>query len=359
MKKIFLLFIIILMGTTNKIQSQNDSIYFRKAGQLILQQSIKPADLDSITFTRPMGTPFSPTNLMGTIFNNQIQLYWVDNSRNETSFKIERKTNTGIWTEIASVASNIVNYNDATVSGGTSYTYRVSSYNNSGYSINYSNLFSGTVPLTVTDIDKNTYNTVAICNQVWTTSNLKVTKYSDGTLIPQVKTAADWLGLQTGAWCYYNNDPANGTTYGILYNWYAIAGIYDAASLANPALRKKLAPTGYHIPTDTEWTTLTNCLGGEGLAGDTMKEIGTTRWTATGTNPTATNTSGFTGLPGGYRLPSGAFANINTFGYWWSSTVVASRTTFAWYCALVYNQGYAIRNNYDKWSGLSVRCVKD
>ena len=346
-----------MLALINNVQSQNDSIYFRKSGQLILQQSIKPADLDSITFKRPIGVPLAPIYLTGTISNNKVELFWVDNSSNEISFKIERKTNTSIWAEIGSVAANIITYVDATVTSGTNYTYRISSYNNSGYSMNYSNLFTATVPTTVSDIDGNTYSTVAICNQIWTKSNLKVKKYSDGTIIPEVKTAAAWNALTTGGWCYYNNNSSNGITYGILYNWYAVAGIYDAASLANPALRKKLAPTGYHIATDTEWSTLIDCLGGDVLAGDTMKEIGTTHWTATGTNPTATNTSGFTGLPGGYILESGLFSNIGNYGYWWSST--ENNTTYAWYRALIYNWGNAIRNNYGKRDGLSVRCLKN
>ena len=90
--------------------------------------------------------------------------------------------------------------------------------------------------------------TVKIGTQVWMTKNLNVSRYSDGTPIPQVTDPTQWEGLATGAWCYYNNDAANGITYGKLYNWYAVAGIYDAASLANPVLRKKLAPVGYHIP---------------------------------------------------------------------------------------------------------------
>lgn len=140
---------------------------------------------------------------------------------------------------------------------------------------------------------------VTICTQTWATKNLDVTTYNDGTPIPQVTDPTAWANLTTGAWCYYNNYAANNATYGKLYNWYAAAGIYDAASLANPALRKKLAPTGYHVPTDAEWTILTTCLGGESVAGGKMKSTGTSLWTAP--NTAATNSSGFTGLPGGCR----------------------------------------------------------
>lgn len=206
---------------------------------------------------------------------------------------------------------------------------------------------------TVTDVDGNIYPTVTICNQVWTTKNLDVTAYSDGTPIPQVTDPTAWGNLTTGAWCYYNNDATNGSTYGKLYNWYAAAGIYDAASLANTTLRKKLAPTGCHVPTDAEWTTLTTCLGGESIAGGKMKETGTAHWNSP--NQDATNSSGFTGLPGGYRNFNGSFTNF--YGNWWSSTEYDSAG--AWYRYLYYYVGYVGRTTYYKSNGSSVRCLKD
>ena len=145
---------------------------------------------------------------------------------------------------------------------------------------------------------------VTIGTQTWMQKNLNVSKYSDGTLIPQVTDGTQWANLTTGAWCYYNNTTANGATYGKLYNWFAVVGIYDAASANNPALRKKLAPTGWHVPTDAKWTQLTDCLGGESVAGGKMKSTGTIQ-AGTGLwddpNTAATNESGFTGLPGGIR----------------------------------------------------------
>ena len=141
----------------------------------------------------------------------------------------------------------------------------------------------------ITDVDGNTYNSVIIGTQEWTKENLNVSKYSDGTIIPQVTDPTQWGSLITGAWCYYNNTTANGTTYGKLYNWYAVAGIYDAASAANPALRKKLAPNGWRIPGDTDWTKLTIFLGGEGVAGGKMKATGTSLWQSPNTD--ATNSS--------------------------------------------------------------------
>lgn len=200
------------------------------------------------------------------------------------------------------------------------------------------------------------YKNVQIGNQVWMTENLDVLKYSDGTLIPQVTDPKVWAALTTGAWCYNSNFSA--TDYGKLYNWYAVAGIYDAASLADPLLRKKLAPTGWHVPSDAEWTTLTDFLGGYAVAGGKMKET-TTRWNYPNTG--ATNTSGFTGRPGGSWNSDGTIDSINMLGNWWSSSDGStSSTVTAWHRTLYYDTGGFYSYNYRKWTtGFSVRCLKD
>jgi uncharacterized protein (TIGR02145 family) len=212
----------------------------------------------------------------------------------------------------------------------------------------------------VTDIDGNVYQSVTNCNQTWTKSNLNVSKYTDGTPIPQVTNSTQWFNLTTGAWCYYNNITANGTTYGKLYNWYAVMGIYDAASAGNPALRKKLSPNGWHIPTDAEWIQLPDCLGGEAVAGGKMKSTGTIQ-AGTGLwqdpNTAATNESGFTGLPGGYRRNSGFFDFIGNSGYWWSSSEFS--TAKAWARPLYFHVGSAYRYNGNNTDGYSVRCLRD
>ncbi len=205
-----------------------------------------------------------------------------------------------------------------------------------------------------TDIDGNTYQSVTNCGLTFTKTNLNVSKYSDGTLIPQVTDGTQWKNLTTGAWCYYNNTTVNGTTYGKLYNWYAVVGIYDAASAVNPALRKKLAPTGWHVPTDAEWDSLINCLYPN--AGGKMKSTGTSLWQSP--NTAATNASGFTGLPGGYRDYFGPFLFIGGSGNWWSSSEAS--TANAWTRHLISNDGFANwDNNYDKKDGFSVRCLRD
>lgn len=216
--------------------------------------------------------------------------------------------------------------------------------------------------LPITDIDGNTYLPVAICGKTWTKSNLNVSKYNDGTPIPQVTDPTAWANLTTGAWCYNNNDASNGPIYGKLYNWYAIAGIYDAASLADPTLRKQIAPTGWHVPTSGEWTSLINCLGGinignntYSIAGGKMKVTGTTYWQAP--NSGASNSSNFTALPGGDRNYFGNFdGGSGTYGGWWSSTGTGN---FGYQTSVNYNSANTIFSGIGKGSGSSVRCIKD
>jgi uncharacterized protein (TIGR02145 family) len=186
--------------------------------------------------------------------------------------------------------------------------------------------------------------TVTIGGQIWQSSNLDVATYRNGDVIPQVTDAAAWGGLTTGAWCYYNNDPANGAIYGKLYNWHAVN---------DP---RGLAPTGWHIPTDAEWTTLTTTLGGASIAGGKMKSVGITLWTTP--NNGATNESEFTGLPGGYRHSNGSSNSIRSYGYWWSSSE-ATTSGFSLYLSLGNGSSTANRNSYRKVNGLSVRCLRD
>ena len=196
---------------------------------------------------------------------------------------------------------------------------------------------------------------VTIGTQIWSTTNLDVTTYRDGTPIPQVTDPTAWAGLTTGAWCYYANNTANGTTYGKLYNWHAVRGIHDN----DPNTPNKiLAPLGWHVPSNSEWNTLINYLdpnanGGiitTNIAGEKMKSTGITLWTSPNTG--ATNSSGFTGFPGGLRNYDGTFLSIGNVGGWWCSDD-------AWTRDLNYNNGGAYLNTYGQEVGFSVRCVKD
>ena len=190
------------------------------------------------------------------------------------------------------------------------------------------------------DASTNNLNTIKIGTQTWTTKNLDVTTYRNGEVIPQVQDANAWSNLRTGAWCYYENNTANGSSYGKLYNWYAVN---------DP---RGLAPKGYHIPTDAEWKILTDYLGGESEAGTKMKS--SSGWK---NNGNGTNTNGFAGLPGGYRNYIGKFDYIGAFGYWWSSSESVSNN--AWYRYLDGNNGNVARNYNLKRIGFSVRCLRD
>ena len=196
----------------------------------------------------------------------------------------------------------------------------------------------------VIDIDGNSYNGVHIGTQLWTTKNLNVSKYRNGDEIPQVQNKKEWEKLTTGAWCYYENKEKNGTTYGRLYNWYAVND------------SRGLAPEGYHIPSYEELLTLVANLGGEKVAGGKMKEEGTTHWYKP--NKKANNTSCFTALPGGDRFSNGVFYSIGESGCWWSSSKEASDR--AWRLKIYYDESYA-QVNYNNLfaSGFSVRCIRD
>ena len=393
--------------------------------------------------------PLAPSNLTGTVISStQINLSWTDNSTNETSFKIERKSGSSSYAIVGTTLNDITTFVDSGLIPGTTYTYRVYSNNSVGNSLTYSNELtltttslvvlpvltttavssitdntavsggnitsdggaaitsrgvcwntspnptialttktsngSGTgnyssnltglsanttyyvrayatnsvgtaygaelsfttsnVPnTTVTDIDGNTYQIVTICNQKWTKSNLNVSRYRNGDVIPQVTDATQWATLTTGAWCYYANTTSNGTTYGKLYNWYAVN---------DP---RGLAPAGWHIATDSEWNQLSSCLGGDAVAGGKLKEAGTAHWQSPNTG--ATNSSGFTALPGGSRGYDGQFSFIGTGGFFWISTETNANN--ASIIDLGYTENYLFMNQYNKKDGLSVRLIKD
>jgi uncharacterized protein (TIGR02145 family) len=208
----------------------------------------------------------------------------------------------------------------------------------------------------VTDIDGNRYNTVIIGTQEWTVENLKVSKYSDGTPIPLVYVSQPWQweALTSAASCYHGNLASNGTTYGLLYNWNAVAGIHDTDPNTP---NKTIAPTGWHVPTDAEWTTLTNYLGGESIAGGKMKSTGTTLWTNPNTG--ATNESGFSAIPGGWRDRSIDFGALRQGAFWWSTSDWNLNSNSAIYRALYYDLNSVQNLPIGKSDAMSVRLIKD
>jgi uncharacterized protein (TIGR02145 family) len=196
---------------------------------------------------------------------------------------------------------------------------------------------------TVVDYDGNVYDTVTIGTQVWMKQNLKVTHYNDGVQIPNITDSVIWGNLTTGARCYYNNDSlAWNPVYGALYNGYAASGT------------RNICPAAWHVSTNAEWQSAEAYLGID-VAGGKMKEEGTLHWASPNTD--ASNSSGFTGLPGGMRDPANGFNTIGDNGLWWTSTPFDDTwiwTTYLW------NMNSTIDYNpAPKYLGLSVRCVKD
>ena len=200
----------------------------------------------------------------------------------------------------------------------------------------------------IKDIEGNTYKTVYIGTQHWMAENLYVGKYNDGMTIANVTDNNLWATNKTGAWSTFVIQYA-GTDdrYGKLYNWYAV----NLASNGN----KNVCPTGWHVPTDAEWTVLTDYLGGEDVAGGKLKEEGMVNWYNPNTD--ATNSSLFTAMPGGYRNSEGDFGYIHNNGYWWSAT--QTNKDSAQTRVLSMYAGVTIRREYEKSFGMSIRCLKD
>jgi uncharacterized protein (TIGR02145 family) len=194
-----------------------------------------------------------------------------------------------------------------------------------------------------TDIEGNVFKTVKIGNQVWMAENLKVTHFRNGDSIPQVTDDSQWYDLLSSAYCDYDNDSSKVEVYGRLYNWYAVND------------RRRLAPQGWHIPSNAEWQTLINYLGGDEVAGGKIKETGTEYWTAPNTG--ATNESGFTALPGGFRDAYGNFNSMGGSAWFWTAT--ESSDNAAWYWMLSNSQANAVNDPYSKRSAYAVRCIKD
>jgi uncharacterized protein (TIGR02145 family) len=213
---------------------------------------------------------------------------------------------------------------------------------------------------TISDIDGNTYNTVLIGTQCWTKENLKVTKYNDGTGIPdETANTAGWGGLATGARSDYTGEASYIATYGYLYNWYAATD------------SRKICPAGWHVPTDGDWTPLiqfivptetvsATAVGTQSTtAGGKMKTTGdniagTGLWNSPSTGD---NSSGFSALPGGYRVSAGSFQNIRGIAFFWSATESAINS--AWSRSLYDSIDNLNRDNSNKSVGSSVRCLKD
>jgi uncharacterized protein (TIGR02145 family) len=324
---------------------------------------------DSIT-TNTIQKPILTTNTLSSITQTGVKtggnitsdiglpitargVVWSTSPTPNISLSTKTTDGTGIGSFTSSITNLTPNSNYyvrayATNSAGTGYGNEIS-FTTKVDSTNVIGIPCPGTP-TVKDIDGNTYNTVQIGTQCWTKENLKVSKYNDGTTIPLDTsggmggngTGQTWTARTTGARTIYANDNNNLTTYGYLYNWYAVADI------------KGLCPNGWHVPNDSEWTSLTTYLGGEAVAGGKMKTTGTTYWFA---NTGATNESGFSALPGGVR--TGNFNSIRSYAFFWSATEYLNINS--WFRNILYaDNGYVNRYNYyNKSIGASIRCLKD
>jgi len=240
-------------------------------------------------------------------------------------------------------------------------TYYVRAYATNSAGTGYGSAMSFSTPATVTDIDGNIYNTITIGTQIWMVENLKTTKYRDGTSIPNITNATSWSSLSSGAYADYDNNPTMATDNGRLYNWYAATDAHN------------IAPTGWHVPSDAEWTILENYLSANGynfdgtVTGNKFAKslAATTTWTyssitgAVGNTdfPTFRNKTGFTAYASGYRYITGVFDGIGDYGSWWTTNT--NNATEAWSRYLFnadYNMSKVSRN---KIYGFSIRCVKD
>jgi uncharacterized protein (TIGR02145 family) len=197
----------------------------------------------------------------------------------------------------------------------------------------------------VKDFDGNVYHILQIGDQAWMLENLKVTHYQNGDPIPNITDNTDWENLTSGAYCNFNNAQTAADTAGRLYNWYAIND------------SRQIAPKGWHVPSDGEWQTLIDFLGGIGMAGGKMKETGQNHWTFTNTG--ATNESGFTAISTGYRYYMGVFADKASCDCenWWSSTEFVPNGAWIW-------EVYSSSTEVIRWSGLkecgfSIRCIRN
>lgn len=223
-------------------------------------------------------------------------------------------------------------------------TYYLRAYATNSVGTAYGNTLKFSIGgLIVKDYDGNFYHVITIGVQVWMLENLKSTSFRDSTAIPLVEANSQWGSMGTPAYCWYNESQVDGNyIYGALYNWYAVSS-------------GKLCPSGWHVPTDDEWTVLSDYLGGTAVAGGKLKEIAATHWKMP--NAGATNETQFTALPGGSRSSSGLVENLGYYGNWWSASPVNSST--AYYRYMYSGTPELTRSFAGQKSGFSVRCIKN
>jgi uncharacterized protein (TIGR02145 family) len=331
-------------------KAKMDRLYNNKKNGLSVRciKDDAPVTIPSLTTKQPSAITSTTVNCGGSIVNpngaaiNARGVCW-STSANPT-IALSTKTSDGLLNP--NFSSSITKLQPTT-------TYYVRAYATNSEGTAYGAEFSFTTSETVTDIDGNVYNTVIIGAQTWILENLKTTKYNDGVALPNITDKAAWAALTTPGYCWYDN---NTKTFGALYNWYTV----------NTA---KLAPTGWHVPTDDDWYKLRKYLNENGFNSVAFTEkyasslAANSSWyvdaAGIGGSLATNNSTGFAALPGGYRGASGVFSRIFDYGRWWTSTQVTSTPANAWDVQMNYNTLEVARPGTTKYFGYSVRCLKD
>jgi uncharacterized protein (TIGR02145 family) len=352
----------ILILSTLKIFAQT-TMNIHQSNGTVLQIPLNTIDSITYTISNPGNlTTISTTTISsissttaisgGNITNNggtsvtQRGICWSTNINPTTANNITSDGNgTGIFnSNLTGLTPNTIYYVRAYAinSAGTAYGNEISFTTSQ---IIISNPGSGVT------FDGYTYPSIVLGNgQEWMTENLRTTIYANGDPITNITDNSQWISQifntsYVGAWCYYNNNSQYDLMYGKLYNWFAVAD------------QRKICPSGWHVPTDAEWTNLSNYLGGDLVSGGKLKSTGTQYWLSPNTG--ATNQIGFKGLPGGDRNPSpGDFNSLNYIGYWWTSTQ-STNQAYSTMRSMKFNETNIGTGNASKTFGYSVRCIKD
>ena len=302
-------------------------------------------------------TNISPTNAR---FNGAVNANYLSTT---VSFEYGTTTNYGqtVFASQNPVTGNSTVSVSAEITGLTGNTvYYVRMYATNSVGTVYGNEISFRTPFSscgiLTDVDGNTYNTVIIGTQCWMTENLKTTKYNDNSDISNITENTIWATLTSDAYSFYENNNSYREPYGVLYNWYAVN-------------TKKLCPAGWHVPDDNEWKILEMYLGmtqnqadAEYLRGtdegSKLKEVGNAHWLFSDLRYPATNISGFSALPGGWRDDYGGFTSLNEECIFWTSDVTPGWNRIVRILGYGYSGIIRITSMTSR-SGFSVRCLKD
>jgi uncharacterized protein (TIGR02145 family) len=337
--------LVMLFG--NSAVGQNDTMYVMKNGYITHSILVDYNHVDSIIFYKPVELATLTTTKISSI--TETTALSGGNISNNGGGEITSRgicwgtspnpTKTDNLSANGSGAGSFIS-NLSGLTKNTSYYLRAYATNSAGTA--YGKEVSFITANLLKDVDGNVYTSVTIGTQEWMSENLRTTKYSDGTAIPNVTGNTQWKALLTGAWSHYDNDNQYDTIYGKLYNWYAVE-------------TGKLCPTGWHVPTDAEWTVLTKHLAADGHSGDFKATVlkSTSGWNEDGNG---TDNYGWLGLPGGYRYSNG-FDDIGFNGYWWSSS--QDDTYSAWHRSSGGSSGSVYRYDSYKYYGISVRCLRD